>query len=307
MNNLISIGILLTLINDGKTTTKKLAEKFEVSTKTISRYLLGLISAGVPITCTQGKYGGIEIESKFVLNTNFLTPTEATEICSLIKSSEIISVSKNSKSILDKLSLSLKSLKQPAIGNGIVIDGLGWGTKILTDTKLSFLARACEESNTLIFSYIKRNGQIEKRICEPYTLVLKDGIWYLYALCLVKEDFRLFRCSRISDYKCSGTRFIRKPIDINAKPWNNQKTFGENVAITLEINKKILPDLHDWLSDLQVKTVLNDTIILSGNATYNDGLITRLLSYKNNLIVISPKKIADDISNTCKAISYCYN
>ena len=306
MNNLISIGILLTLINNGKTSTKELAEKFEVSPKTISRYILGLINAGAPVLCTQGKNGGIEISPNFVLNNNFLTPAEANVICSLITGSEILGVSKTSKSILDKLNLSLKNQKQQNLTNSVIIDALGWGTKILTSQKLEFLAQSCEQNKVIKFSYIKKSGQIEPRLCEPYALVLKEGVWYLYAYCLTKEDFRLFRCSRILDFAAVNQFFERKAINLNSKPWDNANNFGEQVTLTLEVEKSIYPDLTDWLSNIQLKTVLESKIILTGTATYNEGLITRLLGYKQNLTVISPQNIAQKVKDCCKLISLNY-
>lgn len=84
MNNFVIFGIILTLVEKKKCTSVQLARKFEVSVKTIYRYVEQISAAGLPIFCTQGKNGGIEISPDFDLESNYLTAAEMQKIQSLL-------------------------------------------------------------------------------------------------------------------------------------------------------------------------------------------------------------------------------
>lgn len=98
----IEIGIIITLLNKGKTTYSELASKFDVSTRTICRYVSALDTAGIPIVTHTGKNGGIEILNTFKLNNMFFTVQEKMTLitaCSYINNIDM------RKSIQDKLLL----------------------------------------------------------------------------------------------------------------------------------------------------------------------------------------------------------
>jgi len=98
----IEIGIIITLLNKGKTTYRELSAKFDVSTRTICRYVSALDTAGIPIITKTGKNGGVEIFNTFKLNSMFFTTQEKMTLitaCSHIKNIDI------RKTIQDKLLL----------------------------------------------------------------------------------------------------------------------------------------------------------------------------------------------------------
>lgn len=104
----IGLGILITLLNKGKTSCKELAYKYDVSTRTIYRYVSMLDTAGVPVISKCGKNGGIEILNTFKLSNMFLTTQEKMTlitVCSHINNVDI------RKKIQDKLLL-IKWLKK---------------------------------------------------------------------------------------------------------------------------------------------------------------------------------------------------
>ena len=70
------IGILSILLQKEKTTAPFLAEKFEVSRRTINRDIESLCKAGIPIMTKQGKGGGISILDNYKLNKTLLTNTD---------------------------------------------------------------------------------------------------------------------------------------------------------------------------------------------------------------------------------------
>lgn len=80
MKNNRLFRILYYVLGKGKVTAKELADKFEVSVRTIYRDIDSISGAGIPIYATQGKGGGIEIAEDFVLSKSFLSENEKQQI-----------------------------------------------------------------------------------------------------------------------------------------------------------------------------------------------------------------------------------
>ena len=70
-NSSLMFSILITLLNNGKTTKKALAEKFEICERTVIRYINAIAATGVPVYSVKGKNGGYEISSEFQFDKSF--------------------------------------------------------------------------------------------------------------------------------------------------------------------------------------------------------------------------------------------
>ena len=68
---------------------------------------------------------------------------------------------------------------------------------------LEMIKTALQKHSLLSFQYSDRKGQISTRKIEPYKLALKENHWYVQGFCLHKQDFRLFKLSRIYQYHVS--------------------------------------------------------------------------------------------------------
>ena len=90
MNLSVIVGLLLYLLNHEKTTAQTLAERFEISTRTVYRYLDNLSLWGVPIITMCGKNGGIYVENYFKLKNIFFTQEELNKMISSIKDDAIL-------------------------------------------------------------------------------------------------------------------------------------------------------------------------------------------------------------------------
>ena len=311
MNNYIVFGILLTLIKHKKCSCGFLAEKFEVSKKTVYRYINQLSASGVPIYASQGKNGGIEILPDFDLESNFFTTDEIARISTLLSSCEISTIDKTTQSVIEKINhtLNRRMLKWGTnnLCDQIIIDNLPWGVEKLYNDKILLLLDACNRNQVISINYVNRNNEQSKRIIFPYSLILKDGIWYLYAYCQLKQDFRLFKCSRINNILLCNKEFKRIPRKIEEKPWlDKTDKMGEKIELNLKIKPIILPDIHDWLSDFEISYKSNESIIIKSNVINNDGLISRLLNFGANIKILSPKSVAKKLVNVCTTIANEY-
>ena len=308
MNNYIVFGILLTLIKHKKCSCNFLAEKFEVSKKTIYRYANQLCASGVPIYCSQGRNGGIQILPDFDLESNFFTTDEIARISSLLSSCEIKNIDKTTKSVIEKINYTLnhKMLKSGNTSDQIIIDNLPWGVEQLYNDKILSLLDGCNRNLVIKINYTSRTNEQSTRTIHPYSLILKDGVWYLYAFCTTKQDFRLFKCSRITSINLCDVEFNRIPIKIEDKPWLTNQPLGNKITLELKVNSLALPEIYDWAKDVKICKQTANYAIVKSSALLNDGLISRLINYGNSIKVISPSSVISKIVELCKRITNEY-
>lgn len=88
MENSVAIGIVFKLMQGKRVKARELGEYFELSVRTVYRYIDILSASGIPIISFNGKNGGLEIDKSFKLNDNFLTTTETEYLINLLKNQE---------------------------------------------------------------------------------------------------------------------------------------------------------------------------------------------------------------------------
>ena len=99
------IGIITVLLRNNKVTAPYLAEKFEVSRRTISRDIEDICKAGIPVVTEQGYNGGIYIAEGYKIDKTLLTAEELQAIFIGLKGIDSVSAIPRSSALADKLSL----------------------------------------------------------------------------------------------------------------------------------------------------------------------------------------------------------
>ncbi|MGN1259290.1 MAG: helix-turn-helix transcriptional regulator [Christensenellales bacterium] len=303
----ILFGIVLTLLKKGKCSTRELAEKFEVSTKTIQRYLLTLEMAGVPTISTYGRKGGTEISNTFELNKWYLSTKEKQRLLMHLQSSCINSLDSLDKQIIEKLNFNLpeNNQSQPNL-SPVIIDESDWLNSKNTSTNLSKeIMNAINEKYNLYINY-SGSTTIPNRIISPYQFILKDNKWYLFGYCHIRKDYRLFKLSRINVcIKDNQTKYLPCTLtDEETKELLNNN-FAEK-EIQLCCNSTILPDIKEWLEIKDIKPS-QSSLLLTGNAVYNKSLIYKLISLEDKIKVISPKELVTEMTLLCDKIKKNYS
>ena len=88
MQSFLLFGILLRILKDGKVTTQQLADEFEISRRTVLRYLDKLSMAGVPLFGERGKGGGVSIMKDYTFDKSFFTSQEKDFLCCTLSSTQ---------------------------------------------------------------------------------------------------------------------------------------------------------------------------------------------------------------------------
>lgn len=140
--------IVYHLLDKGRATAPELAEKFEVSVRTIYRDLDAISAAGIPIYTVQGKGGGIFILPEFVLEKSLLTPQEKEQILMALQG---LAVAEDSRT--DELLTKLGGLFRMQGANWIEVDFSDWHKNTAGAELFDELKRAVFSCRRVSFSY----------------------------------------------------------------------------------------------------------------------------------------------------------
>lgn len=289
----VIFSMLIDLLNKEQITAKELAYKYEVSERTILRYVDALSMAGVPIYTERGRGGGIKIADNYKLSSNYFTREEMARLISALTVMEQGMESNTTTSIKEKL-LALKPPKRnqdiPLSADTIIIDGSAWGDTSAYKEKTEVLERAIKKLNTVFIIYHDRGGKITDRTVEPISFVLKEGLWYLYAYCRLRNDYRTFKISRIETIIINSERFDKHKAD---KGFSFTQTENkEKIELILKVYEKARYDVEEWLGIESVKASKEgDFYIASANVTDSNELMGKLMSFGGNIKILTPKSL----------------
>lgn len=189
------IGILSILLQQEKVTAPYLAEKFEVSRRTINRDIEHLCLAGIPLVTAQGQNGGISIMDGYKMDRTLLTSSDMQAILAGLRSLDSVSGTNRYTELMEKLSVGASNLI--AGDQHILIDLSSWYKSSLAP-KIELIHGSIECAKQISFLYFSPKGE-RRRTIEPYDLVFQWSSWYVWGWCLDRQDFRLFKLNRMTE------------------------------------------------------------------------------------------------------------
>lgn len=218
------IGIITTLQQKKTVTAPYLAEKFEVSRRTINRDIEDICKAGIPLVTTQGAGGGISIMEGFSLDTTVFTEQELAAIFTGLKSLDSVSRCASGESLAQKIG-GAPSLK---LSGHMAID-LASHYKDDLASKLELIKSAIQTSMCISFHYYYEKGEADKLI-EPCQIVFKWSDWYVFGFCRQRRDFRLYKLRRLWSLQVTQEPFSPREIPEEKRRFGSHMTDDYMVA-----------------------------------------------------------------------------
>ncbi len=298
----IMTDILMLLLSRRKLSANEIASRHDISRRSVYRYVNELNLCGIPIEVQRGRYGGIWIADTFRLPSWYFTREEYNATVNALSAMASQVSDKSVLSALEKLQNQQKSDKreQNVCGN-IIVDGGTWGDSKKFSDKMRVCETAVNEKKSLLIDYISRSGEHSKRVIDPYVLIYKQNVWYVYSFCHSKQTFRTFKIGRIKRASFTGETFVRKEItrdEINLNFYYNSVTM---VDVTLEIEKATLPDAEEWLGMDNIEPRGN-AFIARITAPDDGGLVNQILSYGGTVKVLDPPDLREKVRAAARKI-----
>ncbi len=285
--------IVYILMQKRKTTAKELADRFEVSTRTIYRDIETLSTANIPIYASKGKDGGIGLLDEYVLNKTILSEEEQNQILFALQGMKKVK-GQNEKDILEKLSI----LFNKKINDWIKIDFSNWSN--VQEERFDIIKSAILNKQLVQFTYYNSNGEESKRIVEPLQIWFKDKSWYLVSYCKLKQDYRIFKIARIKDIKILQEHFEREL----PKEEKDEKHNFKMIELELEINKAMTYRVYDEFESKEITKKEDGNFIIKVKYPENEWIYGYILSFGEYAKVLNPSYaksiIKDKLQRTLK-------
>lgn len=279
--------IVYYLLDKGKATASELSEKFEVSTRTIYRDIEVISSVGIPIYAIQEKGGGITILEDFALDKYLLSTQEKEQILMALQGI-IVTDRNNSGELLSKLA----SLFQTKNTNWIEIDFSNLIKRGADPNIFNYIKEAIFKKNIIFIQYFGNNREIAQRKVAPLKLVFKSRDWYLYGYCLLRNDYRCFKLSRVKDIEVLSdiysSEFIIPTVVVK------QMEIENTIPVFLKFEKEMAFRVYDEFTE-DVTEDKQGNLYVKTNLPGNDMLYSYILSFGNYVEVLEPIEIREQV------------
>ena len=196
----------------------ELAERLDVSARTLRRDVDRLRELGYPVDATPGVSGGYRLAAGSHLPPLLLEDDEAVAIAVGLRNAagaSIAGIEDTALRAMAKLEQVLPDrLRRRVNAVHSNVSELRWnGEGPTVDSEaLAVLAQACRDHEQVRFDYRRRDGEDSRRLVEPHQLVSVGRRWYLAAWDLRREDFRTFRVDRLTAPTLAGVRFTAREL-----------------------------------------------------------------------------------------------
>lgn len=288
------IGITVLLLNKEKVTAKELAERFEVSTRTIYRDIETLSAAGVPVYMSKGKEGGISLLQEYSVNKTFLSEEDKESLIIALKTLQATKYPEVN-SILEKISIFFNN----KVEEWVYVDFTHWGSDPNENDKFTKLKKAILKRHVVCFDYISSNNDRTTRKVEPMKLIYKGKAWYLYAYCRLKNDYRIFRILRIKKLILIEEKFKRRT-EQRLYNIDYKEKFKDIVNLKLRFKEKVLHRIYDDFNEKYIVKNNDNTYDVEISFPEDEWVYGYILSFGNNVEVLAPQHIREIILNRMK-------
>jgi predicted DNA-binding transcriptional regulator YafY len=311
------LSIMLLLQVHRRITAHELAQRLEVSERTIYRDIEALSASGVPVTAERGTGGGLMLLEAFRTN---LTGLNSTEIQALFLGQPThllndLGLHQASEAALIKLLAVLPSInRQNAeyVRQRIHVDVSGWQQS--DEEQLAFLPllqEAIWQERKLAVTY-QRGEQSVERVLDPLGLVAKGRVWYLIAA--IDEGMRTYRVSRIQQARLLDEACVRPP-DFNlARYWQESSSaFLANIPrypVSVRMTQSALPRVTQAGRSIQLEQVSSPDehgwIAARILFEYKEEVCGYLLSFGTEIEILDPPELRAQVIELAREMAAFY-
>lgn len=292
------IGILAILLQQEKVTAPYLAEKFEVSRRTILRDVEALCVAGIPLVTERGQGGGISIAEGYKIDRTLLSTSDMQAILAGLRSLDSVCGTSRYARLMEKLSAGASGLL--AGDSHILIDLSCWNKAALAP-KIEQIHGAILSARRIAFSYCGPRGE-SLRTVEPYDLIFQWAGWYVWGWCLTRRDFRLFKLNRMTGLRV-GDCFPKRPCPLpDLSPEN---VFPPCYQVKARIRPEFKWRLVEEFGLDSFREEPGGWLLFSFGFTDKDNIVGWIASFGGGAELLEPAWMRRDVAEFAKGI--CQN
>lgn len=299
------LGITIYLLNHKKASAKILANKFEVSIRTIQRDIEALCQTGIPVASSVGVDGGYEILDNFKIDKQIAGENDYAYIISALQGLASAYKSSSVEITIEKIKSVFSS---NTMDSNMVLDFSVLREHGDVNKHLKVLENAIEKKCVVTFEYTNVNNLTTTKEVEPITVTYKWYAWYLLAYSQEKEDYRLYKILRMKNLKQTNKEIVRihEAADILLKK-NDEQDTRKYIDIKLFCKCEIRMKAIEYLNGNIELEYENGDFIMNLHVPENEQFwFGTILSFGNFVRVIKPEDLKQRICAKCIEILNLY-
>lgn len=295
-----SINESMDLCHEARLIKKKLAERFEVSRRTINRDIEDLCKAGIPIRTAQGTGGGISIMDGYRMDRTILTSKDMQMILAGLRSLDSVSGSSYYGQLMEKIQAGSSEFITGR--DSILIDLSSWYRDSLA-LKIESIQDAIGDRHLIRFRYYAPSGESE-RMVEPYYLVFRWSSWYLWGWCLSRKDFRLFKLNRMDAVREMEKSFECR--DVSMPDLSNERIFPGGIKVKALFEQDQKWRLVEEFGPSCFTENDDGRLLFTADYTDMENLVTWLMTFGDKAEVLEPKEAREKIACVAQKMTVIY-
>lgn len=294
------IGILSILLQREVVTAPELAERFEVSRRTINRDIEDLCKAGIPVSTRQGAGGGISIMEDYKIDKTLLTSRDMQTILAGLRSLDSVSGNRYYSQLMEKLQLGASDF----VGgrDSVLIDLSSWHRGALA-SKIETIRKAIEEKRLLVFHYYGPKGESSRSV-EPYYLVFRWSSWYMWGWCGSRQDFRLFKLNRMEQLEIMEEGFEGREAPL--PDLSDERAFPGDIPVKALFEPEAKWRLVEEFGPYCFEEQADGRLLFRHDYTHREYLVSWLLTFGNQVRLLEPKEIRKELLKIAEDIADMY-
>lgn len=294
------LGIITYLLNRDIVTCKQLASKFEVTERTIQRDIESINMAGIPIVSLRGTNGGYKILDHFRFSKQTISRSDLSTIRLALESLSSVLLVKDGSELAEKVG----SIHRTEKDNKISIDfGVASENPRVVDN-FKLMSEAIQNNRLVEFTYTSSSNYTSQKVLEPVALKFKWYAWYIVCYIPEKDEYRIYKMSRISNLRVSPTETAHEHKDIDTifdRLMNKDSRIPTKVEIRVPLS--IFVSFNEYFHKLKILSKDHEYAIISIDVFENERMwFAFLLSFCDEIEIIEPQHIKSKIYNHSKKI-----
>ena len=296
------LAITMYLLNRETVSAAALAERFEVSKRTIQRDIEVLNQAGIPIVSVFGTNGGYGIMDGFKLTKQIAGIDDYLNIIIALKGLSSAYDNDRIKTTLEKALATMPGKEQR-----LFVDFAAAREHPRVNDTLKTMETAICDKTVLQIEYADAGGQSSLRKIEPLALSYRWYAWYLFAYCRDRQDYRLFKLPRILSCRPLHGAFSKTHDSIEER-MNRHISQDQRqwYRIRLLCRKEIRPQVLEYLGNHIAEELENGDFIFQNHLPFERMWFSLLLGFGNQVEVLEPEDLKTMLKEQAEKILSLY-
>lgn len=292
------LEIIIYLLNHENVSASYLAERFEVSVRTIQRDIVSISAAGIPIVALGGKYGGYSILPTYRIKNSNIKDDEQQMVVKALESLSTSYTNDTLKSVIEKYN----AIIEREGGQKVFWDfGVTKENKQVQDMN-ALLEKAISDKCYINFDYCNANGEKSHPRVEPLAIHYKWYAWYLFAYSEEKKSYRTFKVARMKNLQIEDMISMVDHGDIEKLMRDSEQDYYKTrIHIEVHFDKENSELMEEYFPDCPVEKLTETECRIYIDVPAKERLWKALLlSFGNKVKVIAPDFYRDELISTAQ-------